>query len=98
MAETTNTPELDFAIGSWSATSWTGAHAVHIGATGVACPDVRFTLQAGSVDIVMLLDAQIPDRVALAFQCCQQLQAVVLQCLSPLRVAGSDRQHPASKT
>ena len=95
MAETTHSPEPDLAVWGWSAAGRACPHAVDIGATGMSFPDALFTVQACSLHTVMLLDAQIPDRVTIASECCQELQPVVLQCLAPMWMAGADGEYTA---
>ena len=63
MAKTAVPPELDFAVGCWSAAVGTGPHAVDIGADWMLGPNAFFALLSRGWKRVVLLNAQITHRV-----------------------------------
>jgi len=65
---------------------------MHIDAAGMALPDRVLAFQFGSLGRMVLLDAQVLDAVPGTTQGCHELGPAVLEGLSPLGLAGSDRQ------
>ena len=66
-----------------------------IGAARVLGPNARFALQHWGLEGVVLLNAQITDRVAGLVQGADELGLVVKESLAPLGMAGPHGQHPA---
>jgi hypothetical protein len=65
---------------------------MHIDAAGMAWPDRVLAFQFGSLGRMVLLDAQVLDAVPGTTQGGDELGPAVLEGLSPLGLAGSDRQ------